>query len=163
MQGTNKRLTRSGSSTNPVVKSEVHTPDVMRSTATPVSTTSPKVPANKSNSKPVTKNLKYDSCDNDPEKESILKQIDQSVKDDLWNVGFAKWRRRWLTIVQLGPYNIGPGPVGDDWMELFHKVHSSCFFTGRFFFTKVSPVSVLFRNITRPTNIQNIKPTQLCD
>ena len=71
MQGANERLMRSGSSIDPVVKSEVHTPDVMRSAATPNSTTSPKVPANKSNNKLVTNNLEHDTCDDDPKRSRL--------------------------------------------------------------------------------------------
>eukprot|EP00579_Thalassiosira_antarctica_P008433 CAMPEP_0201896918 /NCGR_PEP_ID=MMETSP0902-20130614/45604_1 /ASSEMBLY_ACC=CAM_ASM_000551 /TAXON_ID=420261 /ORGANISM="Thalassiosira antarctica, Strain CCMP982" /LENGTH=470 /DNA_ID=CAMNT_0048429629 /DNA_START=388 /DNA_END=1800 /DNA_ORIENTATION=- len=118
-KGANKKRTMSGSSIEPVVKSEGHEPDVVRSAATPISIPSSKVPANKSNRKLVTKNSKHDTSDS--EKESILKQIDQSVKEDFRTVGFAKWRRRWLPIVQLGPYDIEPGAVRDDWMKLFRK------------------------------------------
>lgn len=120
-QGSKKRLTRSGSSIDPIVKSEGHKPDVVHSAATPISIPSSKVSAKKSNDKLVTKNLKHDTSAS--EKESILNQIDQSVKDDFRNVGFAKWRRRWLPIVQLGPYDIGQGPVRDDWMKLFRKTN----------------------------------------
>jgi len=55
------------------------------------------------------------------EKETMLNQVDKSVKDDFRKVGFAKWQRQWLPVIQLGPYDISPGPVRKYWMDFFHK------------------------------------------
>eukprot|EP00588_Corethron_pennatum_P000533 CAMPEP_0194293106 /NCGR_PEP_ID=MMETSP0169-20130528/47165_1 /TAXON_ID=218684 /ORGANISM="Corethron pennatum, Strain L29A3" /LENGTH=575 /DNA_ID=CAMNT_0039041505 /DNA_START=37 /DNA_END=1764 /DNA_ORIENTATION=- len=59
------------------------------------------------------------------EKEALLKQVDKSVKDDFREVGFAKWQRSWLPIIQLGPYDVSPGPVRNGWMKIFKKTNKA--------------------------------------
>merc|ERR1712161_151808 len=53
------------------------------------------------------------------EKKTMLRQVDKTVRNDFRKVGFAKWQRSWLPIIQIGPYDISPGPVRNSWMKIF--------------------------------------------
>eukprot|EP00566_Odontella_aurita_P004962 CAMPEP_0113542804 /NCGR_PEP_ID=MMETSP0015_2-20120614/9813_1 /TAXON_ID=2838 /ORGANISM="Odontella" /LENGTH=616 /DNA_ID=CAMNT_0000442907 /DNA_START=100 /DNA_END=1950 /DNA_ORIENTATION=- /assembly_acc=CAM_ASM_000160 len=55
------------------------------------------------------------------EKEATLERIDKSVRSDFRRVGFAKWQKDWLPVIQLGPYDVPPGLVRDSWMKLYQK------------------------------------------
>jgi len=59
------------------------------------------------------------------EKEAILQQIDESIKHDFREVGFGKWQRAWLPIIQLGPYDVMSGSVRDEWLKTYEKVRNS--------------------------------------
>ena len=52
---------------------------------------------------------------------AVLEGVDAAVQDDFRRVGFARWQREWLPAIQLGPYDVPPGPVRDGWMRLFGK------------------------------------------
>ena len=62
------------------------------------------------------------------EKKTMLRQVDKTVRNDFRKVGFAKWQRSWLPIIQIGPYDISPGPVRNSWMKIFEKVCCISFF-----------------------------------
>merc|ERR1719491_1681703 len=132
---TNKIRMRNGRSIDEAVKNEGQIPNAVCSAAALISPLS-SVALAKSNRKSATnkpkQNVKVENIAVEPiqcersakgeeKKDSILKQIDQSVKDDFHTLGFAKWRKRWLPIVQLSPFDVGPGPVRDEWMKLFRE------------------------------------------
>ena len=56
------------------------------------------------------------------EREDIIKQIPNDVKNDFRSLGFARWGKEYLACMQLGPYDVGPGGVRDRWMEMFNNV-----------------------------------------
>jgi len=56
------------------------------------------------------------------ETNALLKLVDNS---QFREVGFAKWQRNWLPIIQLGPYDISPGPVRNEWMKIFQKTNKA--------------------------------------
>jgi len=56
------------------------------------------------------------------EEDATLKHLDKAARNDFRKLGFARWKRNWLPIIQLGPYDVPPGPVRDGWIKLFHKV-----------------------------------------
>jgi len=55
------------------------------------------------------------------EKEAVLNKVDEEIKKDFRQVGFARWSTRWFPIIQLGPYDVSPGIVRDDWMTIFKR------------------------------------------
>jgi len=68
----------------------------------------------------VTQQPNNNNDDND-EKEALLllkNGVDQSRFREL---GFAKWNRMFLPIIELGPYHVPPGPVRNEWIERFEK------------------------------------------
>lgn len=56
------------------------------------------------------------------EKESILSSIPKEVTNDFRKIGFAKWDGQYQYVLQLGPYDVCPGPVRDLWMKMFSEV-----------------------------------------
>ena len=58
------------------------------------------------------------------EKEEILKKIPPKVTKDFRSGGFAKWGKDFLPIMQVGPYDVGPGSVRDQWKTMFENVRS---------------------------------------
>jgi hypothetical protein len=56
------------------------------------------------------------------ERTDIIKRIPKNVKNDFRKLGFAKWGTDVLPCMQLGPYDVGPGGVRDQWMKMFNNV-----------------------------------------
>jgi len=54
-----------------------------------------------------------------PDKRETLNKVDSSIRKDFLKLGFARWGKSWLPIIQLGPYDVAPGPVRDTWMNFF--------------------------------------------
>merc|ERR1712238_333097 len=120
-----------------------HTPDEVYSAVSPISSSSIKDPRKKLQKKLVKKKNERKRQDqmaikqektttNIPgtfhkeavtdfslEKKTMLRQVDKTVRNDFRKVGFAKWQRSWLPIIQIGPYDISPGPVRNSWMKIF--------------------------------------------
>ena len=42
------------------------------------------------------------------------------------NIGFCRWGKDWLPIVQLGPMDVESGSVRDMWYDMYHAVSSLC-------------------------------------
>jgi len=57
-----------------------------------------------------------------PDKRETLNKVDSSIRKDFLKLGFARWGKSWLPIIQLGPYDVAPGPVRDTWMNFFLNV-----------------------------------------
>jgi len=38
------------------------------------------------------------------------------------NIGFCRWGKDWLPIIQLGPMDVEPGSVRDMWYDMHHAV-----------------------------------------
>ena len=41
------------------------------------------------------------------------------------NIGFCRWGKDWLPIIQLGPMDVEPGSVRDMWYDMYHSVSYS--------------------------------------
>ena len=51
-----------------------------------------------------------------------LGRIPKCVKSRFREGGFSKWGKDWLPILELGPFDVEPGPVRDMWLEMFRNV-----------------------------------------
>lgn len=56
------------------------------------------------------------------EKQEILNRIPDDVKKDFRSLCFTKWSTHYLPVIQLGPFDVRPGAVRDQWMEMFQNV-----------------------------------------
>ena len=55
------------------------------------------------------------------EKQRIMSLIPMEIINDFKEIGFTKWDGRYLCILQLGPYDVSPGEVRDQWMQMFEE------------------------------------------
>jgi hypothetical protein len=55
------------------------------------------------------------------EKRNIKKKIPKCIQKMYREVGFAKWGQWYLPVMFLGPYDVGPGSVREQWKEAFAK------------------------------------------
>ena len=55
-------------------------------------------------------------------RDDIMARIPDDVKTGFLKLGFAKWGKEWLPVVQLSPFQVPPGSVRDQWMEMFNNV-----------------------------------------
>jgi hypothetical protein len=54
---------------------------------------------------------------------ALLSRVPESVKSRFREGGFCRWRKdEWLPVLELGPFDVAPGPVRDLWLEMFEKV-----------------------------------------
>lgn len=58
----------------------------------------------------------------DAYRHDIISQIPKSVRKRFRHGGFSKWGKDWLPVIELGPFDVEPGPVRDMWMDMFHNV-----------------------------------------
>jgi len=56
------------------------------------------------------------------EKRDVLAKLPQHNKDRFLEVGFAKWGKSHLPCLFLGPYDVSPGTVREEWLEAFSRV-----------------------------------------
>ena len=56
------------------------------------------------------------------QRDDVMGRIPEDVKNDFRKVGFAKWGKEFLPVMQMSPYEVAPGGVRDQWMEMFHNV-----------------------------------------
>ena len=61
------------------------------------------------------------------EKKKVMDKIPDYIKNDFRQIGFTKWGKQMLPVIQLGPYDVEPGPVRDQWLKMFHNVSSTMF------------------------------------
>lgn len=54
-------------------------------------------------------------------RDDIMARIPDDVKTGFLKLGFAKWGKEWLPVVQLSPFQVPPGSVRDQWMEMFNN------------------------------------------
>jgi len=58
-------------------------------------------------------------------RKDILQQIPEKSKREFRTLGFAKWGKDFLPVMVLGPYDVGPGGVRDQWMQMFENTIKS--------------------------------------
>ena len=58
-------------------------------------------------------------------REDILSKIPNKVKNRFRQGGFSRWGKDWLPALEIGPFDVEPGPVRSMWMEMFHNVSFS--------------------------------------
>jgi len=79
------------------------------------------------------------------EKESILSSIPKEVTNDFRQIGFAKWDGQYQYVLQLGPYDVCPGPVRELWMKMFSEVSLHFDLLGEIvIFIILTPLPLLF-------------------
>ena len=60
-------------------------------------------------------------------RKNILQQIPEQSKREFRTLGFTKWGKDFLPVMVLGPYDVGPGGVRDQWMQMFENVSKEKF------------------------------------
>eukprot|EP00537_Pseudo-nitzschia_pungens_P000702 CAMPEP_0172372890 /NCGR_PEP_ID=MMETSP1060-20121228/49553_1 /TAXON_ID=37318 /ORGANISM="Pseudo-nitzschia pungens, Strain cf. cingulata" /LENGTH=1134 /DNA_ID=CAMNT_0013099037 /DNA_START=79 /DNA_END=3483 /DNA_ORIENTATION=- len=55
------------------------------------------------------------------QKEKVESILPDDVKKRFLELGFARWEKRYLPVLFLGPYDISPGSVRDQWLSEFKK------------------------------------------
>ena len=55
-------------------------------------------------------------------KEDLLRRVPKKVKSRFREGGFSRWGKDWLPVLELGPFDVEPGPVRDMWLEMFDNV-----------------------------------------
>lgn len=58
-------------------------------------------------------------------KKEVLQAIPKEVKQQFRQLGFAKWGKEYLPIMFLGPFDVAPGPVRDEWFQMREKTMSN--------------------------------------
>jgi len=58
------------------------------------------------------------------EESYILSLIPSDVKNSFRKLGFVKWNRIYLPVIELSPYDVAPGFVREHWMRMFHLVRT---------------------------------------
>lgn len=58
-------------------------------------------------------------------KSDILKRVPKSVKSRFRQGGFSRWCKDWLPILELGPFDVEPGPVRDMWFDMLANVSAN--------------------------------------
>ena len=56
------------------------------------------------------------------QKNYVLSTIPKKVKNQFLQVGFALWQKMYLPVLFLGPYDVSPGLVRDEWLAAFETV-----------------------------------------
>jgi hypothetical protein len=56
------------------------------------------------------------------ERDDILADVPDSVKDRFGQIFFTRWRGNFLPCLALSPFSVSPGPVRDMWYEIYEKV-----------------------------------------
>mmetsp|Transcript_23674 Transcript_23674/g.55871 ORF Transcript_23674/g.55871 Transcript_23674/m.55871 type:complete len:987 (-) Transcript_23674:1196-4156(-) len=59
------------------------------------------------------------------EKEEIFRRVPRNIQGMWGQVGFAKWNKSYLPVLNLSPYDVPPGPVRQMWMEMFEKMREN--------------------------------------
>lgn len=50
-----------------------------------------------------------------------LKQQHLEFSSRCLQIGFGKWNKTWLPVIELGPHHVASGPVRAEWMKRFQK------------------------------------------
>lgn len=52
----------------------------------------------------------------------LLSSVPDNIKSRFRGCGFCKWGKEgWLPVLELGPFDVEPGPVREMWLEMFEK------------------------------------------
>jgi len=54
-------------------------------------------------------------------RDDILAHIPKNVKEGFREIGFTKWGKTFLPVIQLSPFDVEPGKVRDQWMTMFEN------------------------------------------
>mmetsp|Transcript_1803 Transcript_1803/g.3872 ORF Transcript_1803/g.3872 Transcript_1803/m.3872 type:complete len:610 (+) Transcript_1803:92-1921(+) len=54
-------------------------------------------------------------------RDELLGRVPQSVESRFREGGFCKWGGNWLPVLELGPFDVEPGPVRDKWLKMFEN------------------------------------------
>ena len=60
--------------------------------------------------------------DFDKYKADLLSRLPKRVKVRFRQGGFSRWGKDWLPVLELGPFDVEPGPVRDMWLDMFDNV-----------------------------------------
>jgi len=55
------------------------------------------------------------------EKQQILEKIPEKIKKDFRKIGFTKWGKQMLPVIELSPFDVEPGGVRDQWISMFEN------------------------------------------
>lgn len=58
-------------------------------------------------------------------KSDILARVPQDVKSRFREGGFSRWGKDWLPVLELGPFDVEPGPVRDMWLDMLDNTQES--------------------------------------
>ena len=58
----------------------------------------------------------------DKYKADLLSRVPKAVKSRFREGGFSRWGKDWLPVLELGPFDVEPGPVRDMWLDMFDNV-----------------------------------------
>mmetsp|Transcript_26310 Transcript_26310/g.77795 ORF Transcript_26310/g.77795 Transcript_26310/m.77795 type:complete len:1008 (-) Transcript_26310:349-3372(-) len=58
-------------------------------------------------------------------KQKTLDSIPKDVKACFRQLCFSNWSKTWLPAVELGPYDVSPGPVREQWFTMYKNVKKS--------------------------------------
>jgi len=57
------------------------------------------------------------------DQKEILRRIPEGVRADFGKLGFSKWKKEYLSVRQMNPFEIPPsGGARDAWMKMFYNV-----------------------------------------
>jgi len=59
------------------------------------------------------------------EKENFLSELPKNIKANFLELGFARWASKYLPVMYLGPYDVSPGAIRQEWVENYRK-HKQC-------------------------------------
>jgi len=63
--------------------------------------------------------------DFDRYKAALLSRVPNDVKSRFREGGFSRWGKDWLPVLELGPFDVEPGPVRDMWLEMFDNTQEN--------------------------------------
>lgn len=55
-------------------------------------------------------------------KEDLLSRVPKRVQSRFREGGFSRWGKDWLPVLELGPFDVEPGPVREMWLDMFDNV-----------------------------------------
>jgi len=58
-------------------------------------------------------------------KDDLLSRVPKSVKSRFREGAFSRWGKDWLPVLELGPFDVEPGPVRDMWLEMFDNTQEN--------------------------------------
>ncbi|KAL3809175.1 hypothetical protein ACHAXA_010633 [Cyclostephanos tholiformis] len=54
-----------------------------------------------------------------------LNRVPKEIKSRFREGGFSKWGKDWLPVLELGPFDVEPGPVREMWFEMFRNTQEN--------------------------------------
>ena len=117
----NKRKPKSPVRTSPrAKKGRINTPTTTSSNASRTTNKKKGGKKLKSESEFDRKRMKFED-----QKARILSKIPSEVSNDFRQIFFASWEGQMMPVMQLSPYDLGPGKLRHDWFKMFQNVSCS--------------------------------------